>query len=154
MSKQVFVLNADSGRAVVLENVIKAIRSLSHDKAHVIEISRKTKTRTLSQNAALFGVAEKSYGEFLGYRGAEEMKMFHAALCCAYFGSEKMPMGELKPKRTTTKNGRGEHDPLTTEQFADFFDFIQQHAAENYDFYIPDPDPMWHQRKRFAADAA
>jgi len=121
-------------------------------KAHVVEVGEYRKPRTNKQNSALYGLAEKKLMEFMGERGEEARKRIHADLCCGYFGEVKTLTGR-KPKRTTTKNEAGEDDVLTTEQMADFFDWIQQTAAE-YGCDIPDPDPLYRQRGRWQDESA
>jgi hypothetical protein len=39
---------------------------------------------------------------------------------------------------------------LSSEAFSEFFNFIQQRAAEAVQVYIPDPDPAWFAKKREA----
>lgn len=125
----------------VAANAVKAINSLDKTKAWDIEIRPHEKKRTEKQRKSLFGAAYKKLMEEIGLRGAREKEQLHEYFCIAYFGAhETLPN---KPKRTTTKNEHGEHDEITTKEALDFYAFIQQHAAEEMEIDVPDPDPLW-----------
>jgi hypothetical protein len=144
---QNFVLNANHpDRPNVLANVVRFLSALPVGKSWAIEIKQKTKTRSADQNAALFGVAEKTLGNFLGYQGDDDIKDLHRSLCGLFFGTRVDSLGFVRPIRTTTKNERGERDVISTAVAAEFYNFIQRTAAE-HGCYIPDPDPFWREGK-------
>lgn len=147
---QRFVLRAgDTVRVNVLANCIAFLPRLPADKDWLIEVSPFTKDRTPKQNRTIYGLAEKTLGEFMGLRGADELKELHRELCCLYFGRVDLPVGH-RPRRTTTKNEAGERDPIDTKTAADFFEFIRYTAA-NIGCDIPDPEPN---RGRWADEQA
>ena len=154
MSKQVFVLNAGHrDRARMLKDACDFLPKLPQDKSWRIEITKEVKARTSKQNRTLYGLAEATLADFCGYEGSVERKALHLYLCKEFFGrSPSDPLG-LMPIRTTTKNEQGEQDVISTEVANGLFAFIQRLAAKQ-GCYIPDPDPLWGQQKRFAADAA
>ena len=146
---QRFVLRAnDTVRVNVLANCKLFLDMLPNDKSWRIEIVEHRNNRTTKQNAALYAVAEETLAEFCGLRGDAELKALHRELCCLYFGRVDLPVG-YKPKRTTTTDESGNRAPLDTRQMAEFYDFIQQQAAE-IGCFIPDPDPLWRQRGRWS----
>lgn len=142
-----YILEPGKDRERLKSQAIAFINRLPDNKAHFVEVGEYRKPRTNKQNSALYGLAEKKLMDFMGERGAEAKARIHADLCCGYFGEVKTLTGR-KPKRTTTKNEAGEDDVLNTAQMADFFDWIQQTAAE-FGCDIPDPDPLWKQRGRW-----
>lgn len=143
-----YVLHAnDPKRAGILANCIAFLPRLPADKDWLIDVGPYVKERTSKQNKTLYGLAEKTLGEFMGLRGADELKELHRELCCLYFGRVDLPIG-YRPRRTTTKNEAGEREPINTKEAADFFEFIRQTAA-NIGCDIPDPDPN---RGRWADD--
>lgn len=137
---QRFVLRSnDTVRVNVLANCIAFLPRLPTDKDWLIEVSPFVKERTSKQNRTLYGLAEKTLAEFIGLRGADDLKELHRELCCLYFGRVDLPIG-YRPKRTTTKNEAGQRDVIDAKVAADFFEFIRQRAAE-LGCDIPDPDP-------------
>lgn len=145
---QRFVLHAnDTTRVNVAANCVRFLGLLPADKSWRVEIVEHRNNRTTKQNAALYAVAEETLAEFCGLRGEAELKALHRELCCLYFGRVDLPLG-YKPKRTTTTDENGNRAPLDTKQMAEFYDFIQQQAAE-IGCFIPDPDPLWRHRERW-----
>ena len=147
-----YILEPGKDRERLKSQAIAFINRLPADKSHFVEVGEYRKPRTNKQNSALYGLAEKKLMDFMGERGAEAKARIHADLCCGYFGEVKTLTGR-KPKRTTTKNEAGEDDVLNTAQMADFFDWIQQTAAE-FGCDIPDPDPLYRQRGRWQDEQA
>lgn len=98
------------------------------------------KERTQRQNNALFGVAYRTLGNFLGYTEPE----LHDVMLRLYFGEvhyEVMGVRRVKPRRTTTTNEAGEREVLSREKLSEYYDFIVRTAAEQ-GCYIDDPNPM------------
>jgi hypothetical protein len=102
-------------------------------------------SRTLSQNAYLFGVCYPAMSERSGYETAE----LHEYLLGEFYGwvdkrvpkKPSNPRGkESVPRRTTTRNEKGKRAVLSTKEFADYVEFVQRFAAEKLMLVIPDPD--------------
>ena len=139
--KQTFVL-IDQKRATNAENFLK---TLPVDGSMEVEFREKKVTKSDKQNAALWAVAYPPVMEGMGLRGEKERLYIHEYFCGEYFGwKKKTVMGKVKqiPKRTTTRNEEGKRDLLEMKYMADFYNFIQQRAAD-YGIYVPDPDPMY-----------
>jgi len=151
-STRYILSGSDQSREDIRVKARAHIATLPNTKKWCIEIFEHHDARTLKQNATLYGVAEETLAEFCGLRGEAEMKALHRELCCMFFGRVDLPIG-YKPKRTTTTDENGNRAPLNTKQMAEFFDFIQQQAAE-IGCFIPDPDPLWRQRQRWADESA
>ena len=138
---QAFTLHAnDTVRVNVLANCKRFLDLLPASKSWRVEISQWSKSRSLNQNAAAYGVAEKALMEFMGLRGESDKRQLHRDLCCLYFGFVELPIGR-RPKRTTTTNENGERDVLSAQAFSDFYSFIQQQGAE-IGCYVPSPGEL------------
>ena len=89
------------------------------------------KMSTTQQRKAYFGIAVKVLADHYGQR----KEIMHKALAGAFFGFVDVEMGDdfkLRVPETTT--GR------TTKEMAEFFDYIQQIAADR-GINVPSPDP-------------
>jgi len=102
-------------------------------------------TRTLSQNAYLFGVCYPMMSERSGY----EISELHEYCLGEFYGwvdkrvpkKPSNPNGkESIPRRTTTTNEKGKRQVISTKEFCDYVDFVQRFAAEKLMLVIPDPD--------------
>jgi hypothetical protein len=92
------------------------------------------RSRSSQQNRALWGLAYKMISEATGY----ELEELHDYYLGTHFGwTVKTVFGQKKrvPNKRSSK--------LSTVEFAEFFDFIQRHAAQHLGLFIPDPDPNW-----------
>ena len=146
---QTFVLHkGDANRATVLANAVAFLGRLAGDRSWRIEIALHRKTRSSEQNAALWSLAypilEKATGQ--------PVNDWHEYMLGEHFGWVEYSLfgkRKLRPARTTTTGYRGEDDTLSTVDFAEFFNFIQNRAAEN-GIHIPDPDPFWREQRRAA----
>lgn len=148
---QSFILHAepDNTRESVQRNLREFIDRLPKDKPFRITIEAYRKPRTDEQNAALWAVAYPPLMEAMGLRGKRDAELLHEHMCCEYFGEVRVgPI--VKPRRTTTTNEEGKRDLLRKDDFAKFFDFLQQFGAE-HGVFIPDPDPLWREHRRAAA---
>lgn len=152
MTRQTYQLNANGPeRAQVLANAHAFLDRLPIDKAFTVEVEPQKRTRSDSQRGALFGVAYKAIMAATGLRGEQDKQDLHEFFCGEYWGwTKRTALMKPRPKRTTTRNEQGERDEISTLQALDMYAFIQQRAAEN-GIDVPDPDPMWGQRARFAA---
>lgn len=134
---------------VILARLIRFLHAWPADKACSVKVTRFVKTRSVKQNAALWGLAYKILAEETG----NDPEDLHDYFCRRFFGvHEYEVLGETRsrPLRTTTTNEDGKHDVLPWDRFAEFFDFIQRFAATELQIYIPDPDPDWWQKARAA----
>lgn len=146
---QNFVLHAnDHLRPGVLRNLIDFISRLPANKSWRIGVAQYRKTRSNDQNAALWAVAYPALEEATG----QPVNDWHEYMLGEYFGWVEYSLfgkRKLRPARTTTTGFNGEESKLSTVEFAEFYDFIQQRAAEN-GIFVPDPDPFWKERRRAA----
>lgn len=146
---QRFVLHAgDDSWTRILANAWALLNGLSKSRSWVIEIKRYVKERSSDQNRALWGVAYPPIVEATG----QEATDWHEYFLGEYFGWVECRMfgrRRLRPARTTTTGFNGEDAKLSTAEFAEFYNFIQRRAGEN-GIYVPDPDPLHHERSRAA----
>ena len=97
-----------------------------------VTIELYAKRRSDQQNRYLWGVAYKTLQDSTG-QPAED---WHTYMLGEHFGWEEIELfgkKKLRPKQRSSK--------LTTMEFCDYVDFIQQRAAEN-GIYIPDPNEV------------
>jgi hypothetical protein len=137
-----FILPSDKPWESAITTMLRFVHALDHSKAHVITVDRLRRERSDLQNRALWGVAYKTLSQETG----NEPEDLHTYFCGEYFGWEEFDiMGQprKRPKRTTTKDERGNRDVVSTEVLSDFYGFIQRRAAETVGIYVPDPDPEW-----------
>lgn len=123
-----------------LERIAAYLARLDASKPWQLVVGPWKKERTLRQNNAMFGVAYKTLGDFMGHTEVE----LHDVMLRLYFGevhSEVMGVRTVKPKRTTTTNEAGERDVLSRDDMSRFYNFIVQKAAE-IGCYIEDPNPQ------------
>lgn len=142
-----FILHArDANRPNVRDNLVRAIDALPDTHTYVVELKRYQKPRTDTQNSALWGVAYKALRDQMG----EESDALHEFFCGEWFGwVDRECFGRItqRPRRTTTHDENGKRDVIVAGEFAKFYDFIQYRAAQ-HGFSVPDPDPLWHIKKR------
>jgi hypothetical protein len=129
-------------RALTLAHTVLA--GLDEGAAWRVTIEPVKSTRTLSQNAYLWGVCYPAMSDRSGYETAE----LHEYLLGEFYGwvekrvpkKPSNPKGkESFPRRTTTTNEKGKRAVLSTQEFADFVSFVQRFAAEKLCLVIPDP---------------
>lgn len=148
---QRYILNANGPeRAQVLANAHAFIDRLPARKSWKIEVSEYRKVRSLSQNAALWACAYPPLMEFMGEEGEEAKKRLHFHFCGEFFGWVNPKIGERRPIRTTTKDEDGQDSTIDTLTMSRFYDFVQRQGAE-LGVDIPEPDPMYGVRARWAA---
>jgi hypothetical protein len=150
MKPQSYQLNANGPeREGVKQRAHDFIDRLPLDKSWVVTVAPYVKKRSLDQNAATFGLAYKVIMEATGLEGEEDRKQLHRDFCGDWFGWVDGPLGQQRPRRTTTTNEHGERDVINAHEMAEFFEFIQRKAA-SFGIDIPNPDPMWNQRERLS----
>ena len=110
--------------------------NLDHSKEWKISVDLNKRKRSESQNAYLWGVCYptilKAGGETLRGWTADDL---HDYFLIEHFGHEVIEgfgRKRLKPLKRSSK--------LTTLEFTEFVEFIQQKAAE-MGIVIPDPEP-------------
>jgi len=149
MSQKFTLHKGDSRRTDVLARAHAFLDRLPDSHAWEIEIRRHIKRRTNDQNGALWAVAYPTLERATG----QSVNDWHEYMLGEHFGwVDTFIFGKrkLRPARTTTAGFNGEPDILSTVDFASYYNFIQERAAEN-GIDVPDPDPFWKERSRSAA---
>lgn len=149
MAQSYVLRKGHPGRQTVKANLHAFIDRLPDGKSWHIEIKEARNERTLDQNAAMFGVAYETIMEATGLQGDAEKKQLHRDFCGDFFGWVDGPLGQQRPRRTTTTNERGDREVIDTRTMADFYDFIQRRAAE-FGIDVPAPDPLWWRQQNCA----
>lgn len=112
----------------------------------VAECKRWTKPRSDPQNRALWGVA---YPAIRQETGQDDLEQMHRDFCGDYYGWVEFEfMGHVRkrPRRTTTTDEEGRRSKVSTDEFSEFYAFVQRRAAE-FGIYVPDPEP-WKARQQ------
>lgn len=146
MINQCFLLIDEQRRS----NAAYYLANLPADGKYEVEFRPKKKPRTDKQNRALWAVAYPPIMSAMGMRGEADRLELHEYFCGEYFGwveYQVMDKRKVRPRRTTTRNEDGKKENVPTEVMADFYNFIQQRAADQ-GIYVPDPDPMYGLRLR------
>lgn len=114
--------------------VMRALASLSTDKAWRIEIREQKATRSDAQNRFLWGVAYPTVleagGEALAGWEAEDLHEYFLGECYGWEILEGMGRKRVRPIRRSSR--------LSKKEFADYVAFIQRRAAQ-MGIVIPDP---------------
>lgn len=135
------ILRKGGGRVGVLSALIHFLKNLAQDEEWEVTVKRFKRSRSDSQNNALWGVAYEALKRETG----NDPEDLHTYFCGEYFGWEvEQVMGHkrMKPKRTTTRNEEGKREVLPWDKFCEFYAYIQRRAAE-VGVFVPDPDPAW-----------
>lgn len=130
-----FILPRNKPRDDALAHLIRAIHDLPKDRLYVVEIAEKKGTRSLAQNAYLWGCVYptilKEGGETLGGWSADDL---HEYFLGEHFGWEKLEgfgRQRLRPLRRSSR--------LNKTEFMDYIEFIQRRVA-GLGIYVPDPN--------------
>ena len=147
MSAQTFVLpiKPEQRREFVESRILPFLLIAHPGKRLKLSADAEKPPRSDLQNRALWGVAYPPIMEAMGLRGEADREEIHEYFCGEYWGwieYEILGKRKQRPRRTTTKNELGQRDVIGKLLMAEFYNFIQQRAAEN-GIYVPDPDPMW-----------
>lgn len=139
MRKQTFTIENDQDQTT-LGRALRQMREDSNLPLQVV-VSEQRRRFTWNQSAALFAHAYPIICKATG----NEINDIHDFCCRSYFGeTTQIVFGKTvtRPTRTTTTDEYGEHNPISTKDFAQFFTSVQDMAAMQ-DIVIPDPDPKW-----------
>lgn len=127
-----FILQKDVDRSNLIKRITSFLELLPQDRPWEVIVKQFRKKRSEDQNAALWGIPYKIISEHTGY----EKEWLHEYYLCKFFGSKVETVFEAK-KKVPNRRSSG----LKTNEFCDFYAFIQRHAATELGLYIPDPDP-------------
>lgn len=111
--------------------LLPALMGLSTDHAYEVTIEESKPTRSLSQNAYLWGVCYAELLKVLPGWHADDVHEYMLGEWSGWETIEGMGRKRLRPLRRSSK--------LNKQEFADFVAFIQQKAAE-HGVVIPDPE--------------
>ena len=95
-------------------------------KRFVWEVREYKKQRSLGLNAFHWATVITPIADFMG----ESPEDAHRDLCGSFFGWVDTPLGGRKPRRTTTRNEKGERNVLDWEAMTNFIHHCQQIAVE------------------------
>lgn len=139
-----FILKKDVDRSALIKRITSFLELLPQDRPWEVVVKQFRKKRTEDQNNALWGIPYKIISGHTGY----EKEWLHEYYLCKFFGSKVETVFEGKKKVPNRRSST-----LNTQEFCDFYAFIQRHAATELGLWIPDPDPMWrtHETKKKAA---
>lgn len=98
----------------------------NQDKKLVFEVRPYKKPRSQGLNAFHWSQVITPIADFMG----ESPEEAHRELCGSYFGWVENSLGGRKPRRTTTRNEKGERDVLDWEVMNNFIHHCQRIAAE------------------------
>jgi hypothetical protein len=138
-------------RERIADNLRAFVMSALPGKELRVEVCEYRKRRSAKQRGSLFGPAYGAIMEFCGYEGDRDKAELHRNMCGEFFGWRDDPVKGRVPVRTTTVNEAGERDEIDTVVALKMYAFIQRFAVEQIGCYVPDPDPMYAQRERWAA---
>lgn len=140
-----FILKQDTDRTSLIQRITAFLELLPQDRPWEVVVKQFKKKRSDDQNNALWGIPYKLISEHTGY----EKEWVHEYYLCKFFGSTVKEVFEGKKKVPSRRSSK-----LTTQEFSDYYAFIQRHAAQELGLYIPDPDPRlksYGERRRKAA---
>lgn len=125
-----FRLSKGDFRATVLANAISFISGLPDSREWVIKVEQFRKKRSNPQNRSLWGVAYKALSEATG-NDPEDLHTFFLGEWSGWEVIDVMGQQRRVPVRRSSK--------LTTEEFGQFYDFIQRRAAQ-CGYNVPSPN--------------
>jgi hypothetical protein len=101
------------------------------DGDYLVTLEPPKKTRSLDQNAWLWGLALPMIAEDIGY-DKHEHEWLHYELLAERFGTVKAAGGLVLPAKTTSK--------MTTREFSDYMEWLVRFAAQKFGVVVPLPD--------------
>jgi hypothetical protein len=119
----------------------KAIRALNRhafelallsleDGDYTVTLDPPKRTRSLDQNAWLWGVALPMIADDIGY-DKHEHELLHYELLAERFGRVERPGGLVLPRRTSSK--------MTTAEFSEYMEWLVRFAATKFGVTLPLP---------------
>lgn len=126
---QFIILNEETKKAA-----IDFIRNLAPDKKWVCEIKKKTKKRSLSQNALMWmwlNDVAKQMSDITGY-DQDEM---HAVFKKKFLVPRIVRVDDVEVDIYSTKN-------LTTKEFTEYLERIDRFCAQEFGIHVPHPQDM------------
>ena len=129
MSEIVLPLDREA-RTKALPSLFKFLENLG-DGRWKVTVEKFTATRSMSQNAYLWGIC---YAELQKHLPGWDREDIHEYMLGEWSGWEQITgLGTTRSKPLRRSSG------LSVSEFSDFVDFIQRKAAE-HGVHIPDPD--------------
>jgi hypothetical protein len=119
-----------AGRQAAAQRIAAFIESALPGKPLRVTVELQKRKRSDPQNAALWGVAYKALKDATG----NDPQDLHEFFLGEHFGWEVYEVMGQKRRRPIRRSSK-----LSTLEFAEFYAFIQQRAAE-CGFYVPDPN--------------
>jgi len=117
-------------RATILANAVAFISALPDGKEWTIKVEQYRKKRSNPQNRALWGIAYKTLSEASG-NDPDDLHTFFLGEWGGWDVIDVLGQQRRVPLRRSSK--------LTTEEFSEFYEFIQRRAAE-CGYYVPSPN--------------
>jgi hypothetical protein len=114
-----------------LSRVVNVLSVLPKERPYVLEITEQKQTRSLEQNAYLWGVVYPTIMDTLQGWEAEDIHEFFLGEHFGWETIEGLGKKKLKPIKRSSK--------LSTKEFKDHWEFIQRYMSER-GVYIPDPN--------------
>jgi hypothetical protein len=135
MAKQSFILPRMMPRDQVICRIVDALEDLPADQGFRVEVHKHKSTRSLAQNAYLWGVVYPAILEaggnlLAGWRDTD----LHDYCLGEHFGWEVVDGFGKKRQRPVRRSSK-----LSKLEFMDYIAFIQQRMAE-HGIYVPDPN--------------
>jgi hypothetical protein len=132
-----FLLAKQQPRQEVIDSIGRFLGRLPLTRDFEVLVHPYRRSRTGQQNRALWGVAYKALSDATGH-DAEDLHEYFLGEWGGWETRDLMGRKRLVPKRRSSA--------LNTEEFAEFYAFIQQRSAETVGVFVPDPEP--HRRTR------
>jgi hypothetical protein len=120
MARAIEAAVSADGTRLVLDSVNRAaLRELAGER---VTIGKKTKQRSLDQNAWIWGVAYPLLAEAIGYE-PHEIEELHYGLIAKWGGEHfDKRLGAMVPNKRSSK--------LTTKEFSDFMEWLVRFGAK------------------------
>lgn len=128
---QTFTVPAEARQASA-QRIAAFLESALPGKPLRVTVEIAKRKRSDPQNAALWGVAYATLKEATG----NDPKDLHDFFLGEHFGWEVVEIMGQKKRRPIRRSSK-----LSTVEFAEFYAFIQQRAAE-CGYYVPDPNEV------------
>lgn len=129
------VLPKDRPRDEALGRLIREIHNLPADRVYRVEVNEVKRTRSLQQNAYLWGVCYptilREAGEALVGWDSDDLHEYFLGEWSGWETLEGFGRKRMKPIKRSSR--------LSVSEFAEYVDFIHRKAAD-MGIYIPSPD--------------